>query len=348
MSDALRMTGAAPKSSPGLTVMGAERPAFRGGREQSIACNAGANRVTSLAGEPQRELLKRARHRLSAATVCALCLVAVVVATRADSPTKLGGKASADYAPVTGNKNITAAWFSDPTDRYRHFVLGARSEPETLEATSGGKHYRLTLGPESVFEDRRPRLADINGDGEDEIVVVRSYISGGAALAVFQVRPDGLSLLAETPDMGHPFGWLNPAGIADYDGDGKTEIAFVRKPHVLGRLELWRYTDAQLVRVHSVDGASNHPIGSEHTDLSATRDVDGDGVPDLIVPSFDRRFIRALSFTPTVRELSRLALPSAVVGSFQQHDDGTITALLESGQTARLRVGRARALELVP
>ena len=40
-----------------------------------------------------------------------------------------------------------------------------------------------------VFEDRLPRLADLDGDGRDEIIVVESDAIRGAALVVLGLRP---------------------------------------------------------------------------------------------------------------------------------------------------------------
>ena len=131
-----------------------------------------------------------------------------------------------DGKVARGTRNIAAAWFSDPTTRYRHFALGSEHEPETLVvSTSDRRVYRLKLPTDSVFEDREPRIADIKGDGQDEIIVVRSYLRQGAALAIIAVRGDGLEIIAETPPIGEHFRWLNPAGIADFDGDGLADLA---------------------------------------------------------------------------------------------------------------------------
>jgi hypothetical protein len=42
-----------------------------------------------------------------------------------------------------------------------------------------------------VFEDLAPRLADLDGDGKAEIIVVQSHRDLGARLAVYGLTPDG-------------------------------------------------------------------------------------------------------------------------------------------------------------
>ncbi len=223
-----------------------------------------------------------------------------------------------DHRVSKGSKDIAEAWFSHPTQRYQHFVLGSKYEAGTLNARlKNGKPLSYKLSQSSVFEDRIVRLYDLDSDGKDELIVVRSYQNGGAALAVFGVRAGKLAHLAETPDMGHPFGWLNPAGIADFDGDGKIEIAFVRKPHVLGRLELWEYSNGKLTLDKSLSNTSNHSIGSTRLGLSMVYDFNGDGLKDLAIPSKDKRTIRFISFKGGVKEIARKKLPGPVSSDFK-------------------------------
>ncbi len=223
-----------------------------------------------------------------------------------------------DLRVAKGKKDISEAWLSHPTKRYQHFVLGSNYEAGTLNIrTKEGATLSYSLTKESVFEDRIVRLHDLDNDGKDELIVVRAYLKGGAALAVFGLRAGKIAHLAETPDMGHPFGWLNPAGIADFDGDGVTEIAFVRKPHVLGQLELWEYKNGKLTLDKTLSNTSNHSIGSVQLGLSMVYDFNGDGLKDLAIPSKDRRSIRFLSFKEGIREFSRKKLPAPVTSDFR-------------------------------
>ncbi len=222
------------------------------------------------------------------------------------------GERLADHREVRGTRDIAAVWFEAPTGRYRHFVLGGDYEPATLAVrTRDGREARLTLGAESVFEDREPRLADLDGDGRDEIVVVRSYVDRGAAIAVVGWREGRLVVLTETPPTGRANTWRNPSTIADLDGDGRPDIAEVQMPHILGRLRVWTLRAGRLVEIATVEGASNHVAGSRHLDLSASADFDNDGVADLAIPSKDRRSLRFLSFRGGLREIASKPLPGA-------------------------------------
>ncbi|MEM7250193.1 MAG: VCBS repeat-containing protein [Pseudomonadota bacterium] len=246
-----------------------------------------------------------------------------------------------DLRIATGTNGVLEAWFEDPTSRYAHFVLGGNYEPATLAVRTERGVLRTTLSADSVFEDREPRLADLDGDGNDEVIVVRSYQRGGAALAIYHVQNGQLVRLTETPDMGHPYGWLNPAGIADFDGDGQLEVLFVRKPHVMGRLEMWRLEQGAMVRVATMTDTSNHVNGSPQIRLSTVADFDGDGLPDLAIPDFDRRAIRFLRFTNGVKEFGRVKLPAPAVGDFTPQGNASpsgrsIAIPLRNGDVVRI------------
>ena len=246
-----------------------------------------------------------------------------------------------DSHVVRGGRNIAETWLAEPTTRYQHYVLGTRHEAASLVAVlRDGRILTLRLPKTSVFEDRKPRLADLNGDGKDEIVVVRSYLDRGAALAVVAVRGAELKIIAETPPIGIPHRWLNPAGIADFDGDGRLDIAYVQMPHVMGRLRVWTLEPQGLREIASLDDTSNHMLGSRQLGLAAVADFDGDGVSDLAIPSLDRRSLRFLTFKGGARELGRKPLPSPAVADFSlESQDGrsVVVVGLEGGKKIKVR-----------
>ena len=196
-----------------------------------------------------------------------------------------------------GQTDIARAWLTDATKHYAHGILGDAVEAGGLaiERTDGRiARYKLDAG--SVFEDRRVRLIDLDGDGRDEAIVVQSYLDAGAALAVFGLDGANVAFLSEVPAIGRANRWLNPVGAADFDGDGRTEVAFVETPHIGGSLRLYEFRDRKLREDYAVRGFSNHAIGSREQSQAAVHDWTGDGVPDIAVPDARRSAIRFVTF----------------------------------------------------
>lgn len=209
-----------------------------------------------------------------------------------------------------GTRDIARAWFADPTEIYDHGILGDKIEAGALVIERrDGRRETVKLGGDAVFEDLEPRLADLDGDGHDEVVVVKSYLKRGSALAVIAERKGKYEIVAETPPLGSPHQWLNPAGIGDFNGDGKVDIALVRQPHVVGALELWSWIGGSLRKTAELADAANHIIGSRAQQMSAAADFDGDKIADIAVPSLDRSKLRLLSFMPA-HEIASVALPA--------------------------------------
>jgi hypothetical protein len=215
---------------------------------------------------------------------------------------------------VTGTRDIARAWLAEPTRRYDHGILGETNEAGSLviESRDGVRH-TIQLDDDAVFEDLEPRLADLDGDGHDEIIVVKSYLKRGSSLAVIALREREYRIVAETPPLGRPYRWLNPAGIADFNGDGKIDIALVRMPHVAGIIELWSWRDGRLRRIAEFPDAANHIEGTRTLGMNAAADFDGDGIADLAVPSLDRSRLRIISFAPAPHEIASVALPAKAV-----------------------------------
>ncbi len=225
------------------------------------------------------------------------------------------------------------AWLSAPTERYRHGILGDATEAGTLSMQPGdATPAEFDLPTDSVFEDLRVRLVDLSDDGTPEAVVVRSYATAGSALSVFALDGPNLRLVAETPPIGRPSRWLNPAGAADFDGDGAVEIAYVETPHIGGTLRLWQLTDAGLVQDFAVRGFSNHFIGSREQDLAAVVDWNGDGVPDIAVPDARRGTLRVVGFAGgQATELASIPNPAPIVTAVLSSDRGAAAPLLIYG-----------------
>ena len=195
-----------------------------------------------------------------------------------------------DAVIVDGSGTIARSWLGGATDRYGHGVLGDAIEAGTLFAVDrSGRRHAAVLDADRVFEDRLPRMADLDGDGDDELLVIRSELTAGAALASYGLADGELVEEAASAPIGRANRWLNVAGIADFDGDGRLEVAAVVTPHIGGTLTLYRQQGRVLQPVMSLHGFSNHRIGDRELGMSAVADLDGDAIADLLVPDTRRR-----------------------------------------------------------
>jgi hypothetical protein len=168
------------------------------------------------------------------------------------------GLLAAFFASSAAHAEIVGAEFADPTPRYDHAVLGDALEWGTLRLRlKDGRHLALTLPKTRVFEDTAPRLADLDGDGAPEVIVVETDMRRGAQLAVYGEA----GKIAATSFIGQTHRWLAPIGADDLDGDGLTEIAYIETPHLGKRLKVFRLEGDRLVLIAQARGLTNHKIG---------------------------------------------------------------------------------------
>jgi hypothetical protein len=221
-----------------------------------------------------------------------------------------------------------------PTTRYDHAVLGDAIEAGGFAITKEGKQYVFRLGDDAVFEDRRVRLWDIDGDGQPEAVIVKSYLSRGAAIAVYKINENGITPLAESPAIGTRNRWLNPIGFDDFAGTGERMIAAVVTPHLAGSLRLYKLSSGALAEVARIDGFTNHIIGSRDLDLARTMRTK-DGVV-IVIPTVDRRSLAVVSFKRgSAAVLKSLPVPARIM-AFQRIRDGHAELRLENGQNLKI------------
>lgn len=204
-------------------------------------------------------------------------------------------------------EGVVAAWYSCPTDRYRHGVLGDSIEGGCLYVRDdNNQEISVELSASFVFEDTTPRIADMNGDGMNDVVTVRSDVRSGAALAIYGIVDGALQEIAATATIGTANRWLAPAGIADFNNDGRNDVAYVQTPHIGGILRVWSMLDGGFTEIARMGGFSNHAIGSTRVSTSRVLDDNGDQVPDLALPDRFAAETIIVTLHPKPAELRRL------------------------------------------
>lgn len=232
-------------------------------------------------------------------------------------------------------RGVVQAWYALPTDRYQHGVLGDAIEGGSLVVIDHqGRQFEFSLPIAQVFEDITPRIVDLDGDGSNEVVTIRSGVTNGAAVAVYAIINGSLAERAATAPLGQPNRWLSIAGIADFRGSGTKQIAVVKTPHIGGVLELLALNGEELVSLYPPEpGYSTHVIGSRTLSLAGVGDLDGNGTAELALPDQSRTRLIVLGFGTTIAEVFSHELPSRIDGAVQLQPNGRIMVPLETGQT---------------
>lgn len=238
--------------------------------------------------------------------------------------------------------DVRRAWYSQPTNRYPHTALGDKTEGGALVVERrDGRQFTYRLGEIEVFEDLYPRIADLDGDGEAEVVTIRSSLVAGAAVTVYGLNGDSLVEKATTPFIGKPFRWLNIAAIDRFLGRRSKQIALVATPHIGGKLGFLRYENGKLSPIAAASGYSNHVNHTTELRLSAVADVNGDGRPDLALPSADRRQLRIVTLDATgISELGTADMPSPIDKAIAVAGSGSTTVFtvgLEDGKAYEVK-----------
>jgi hypothetical protein len=208
----------------------------------------------------------------------------------APSPAPDGALPDGNIATASSG-DIRQAWYASPTNRYAHGVLGDAIEAGSLVVTdAAGELHEVALPEDQVFEDITPRIADLDGDGRNEVIAIRSSANGGAGIAIYGLVDGSLSLRGAGSENGRANRWLNFAGLLPRP-DGGLTIYGVRTPHIGGRLFSIEFRDGLVSERNDIAlDVSNHVIGSRELGLSAVGSFGGR--IELVLPSQDRRRLR--------------------------------------------------------
>lgn len=244
-------------------------------------------------------------------------------------------------AEAKGNGPVRA-WYEKPTRRYDHGVLGDAIEAGSLVVfDSVGRKYEFVLPEAFVFEDITPRIADLDGDGKNEVVTIRTKLNAGAAVAVYELKGDKLVEKVSTAPLGSPHRWLSIAGIGNFLGKGRREIAVVKTPHIGGLLEILALQANKLVSLYPPQsGYSTHFIGAHFTSLAAVNDIGRDGFSKLALPNQSQDSIIILDLRKDVHVVSSHALPARITRPLRLSREGLLEVDIETDKTFSVNLNK--------
>lgn len=193
-------------------------------------------------------------------------------------------------ARILTDENERLLFYSEPTDMYRHDVLGDVLEAKSITLMETIPESRIVstiqASEEAVFEGVAPIWTDLNGDGQREILTTESDVVEGSRLVLFSEAGERL---AEGEPVGQGYAWRHQIATARLGPNGETEIVAVLTPHLGGIIEYYRWQGDRLEIVAQVPGYSSHVISSRNLDMSVTGDFDNDNRIELLIPTWDRK-----------------------------------------------------------
>lgn len=173
--------------------------------------------------------------------------------------------------------DIVGARYVEPTGVYGHGAVKG-GEYARMVVTLDDGTIREAAFKKSVFEDTAPRLHDFDKDGRPEIVTVVSGFATGAWVQVWTLdAEDRLVPVKSNAPIGQRHRWLAIAGIADFDGDGVDDIAYVDRPHLAKTLVVMPVKlgqEGMLVPSARLEGLTNHHLGAAEIE-GGVRDCEG-------------------------------------------------------------------------
>lgn len=190
-------------------------------------------------------------------------------------------------ARLLTDENGRILLLTQPTESYTHAVLGDGLEAQGILLLDTQPALQISqviqVEPPQVIEGIMPIWADITGDGQREIIVTVSEPEFGARLVVYN---EAGQILAQSGPIGRRNRWRNQAAVAPFGPNGELELADVRTPHLTGTVEFFQIDpNGTLQRVGFVDGYTSHLIGSRNLDMVLAGDFDGNGQPELLLPT---------------------------------------------------------------
>jgi hypothetical protein len=188
-------------------------------------------------------------------------------------------------------------FLSGPTTRYGHAVLGDGVEASAITLVETDPVLQVLTQIEipapGVVEGIAPLWADLDGDGVREILITVSEPDLGARLVLYS--EDG-TLLAEGPPAGQGYRWRHQLVALPLDGGPELAVYDVLRPHLDALFEVFRWQGHFLTTMDYIPGYSSHPIGSRNLDQTLAGDLDGDGLPEVVVPGSNRTTLNGLFY----------------------------------------------------
>ncbi len=207
----------------------------------------------------------------------------------------------ADAKIVRSNDDRFAVYANATNQRYVHGIMGDDIEGASLvifQIVDDALQIiqQIDLEGDAVYEGLSPMWADIDGDGIQDLITTVSDSRVGSRIRIYRFTNDGM-ITIEGQAIGQPNRWQHQLAWGTFGVDGAMQLVEVLTPHIGGIVRFYEFDGASLSIVAQLGGYTSHIIGSRNLDMAVAGDFDGDGQPEIVLPSQDRTRIAGIANT---------------------------------------------------
>jgi len=197
-----------------------------------------------------------------------------------------------DARIVISDTGLIAVYANATNERYVHAIMGDDIEGSSLVILNVVEDKlnivaQVDLPGEDIYEGLSPIWADVNEDGVQDLITTISNSFEGAWMRAYIFDGENIISEVDSPSIGQGNRWRHQLAWGAFGANGEMQLASVLTPHIGGIVEFMQYTGTSLQIVGRQGGYSSHLIRSRNLDMAVAGDFDGDGQPEIVVPSQD-------------------------------------------------------------
>ncbi|GAB5492887.1 MAG: hypothetical protein Phog2KO_31020 [Phototrophicaceae bacterium] len=203
-----------------------------------------------------------------------------------------------DARIVLSDDGRIAVYANATNQRYVHGIMGDDIEGASLVVLRINDEQldiieQIDLEGDAVYEGLSPMWADINQDGVQDLVTTVSDSQSGSRIRVYLFTENGI-LTVDGQAIGQSNRWQHQLAWGAFGVNGEMQLVDVLTPHIGGWVRFYEFDGTQLLIQTQLTGYTSHVIGSRNLDMAVAGDFDGDGQPEIVLPSQDRQRIAGI------------------------------------------------------
>jgi hypothetical protein len=197
---------------------------------------------------------------------------------------------------------------------------------------------------DDVMQGLNTITGDFDGDGRQEVAFAPWHHLWVLDLETGKTKSKGLFYQPDALGDGRGYGWL---GAFDLDGDGKKEFVIISDTQVYISVLGWKEGSLKLLWGRKYKSKSEAAVSDRGVLLrpgtNPIRDVDGDGLPEIVVSSYDERRANASHWQTEVidglRGVTKEVLNGEILEGLRDIDgDGVAEMFCSNRSGARMRL----------